>query len=155
MTISNSIAKNQNRHARNIDITKIIDVISEHCIKSIFPEQNKSIELKDVYIIHPNKKENNYQFDSWNDMWYFICSNHITKLYIKNYNNVVHQNINNDDITENNYNYAINDLLTWEPSPSIPLETIPARLLEMKDVICKTLEDLYDQYLIEYQNDTN
>lgn len=149
MTTSND----QNQHQCNseIDITKVIDVICKNCIKFIFPEQNKLIQLKDVYVINPNKKENdNYviQFDSWNDMWWFISLNHITELYV-NYDN--HQNMNNINITENN----IHDLLTiWQPDPSIPLEHISIRLLEMKDLICLTLADLYDQYLIEYNNNT-
>ena len=150
MTTSND--RNQHQCNNDIDITKIIDVICKHCIKSIFPEQNKLIQLKDVYVINPNKKENdNYviQFDSWNDMWRFISLNHITELYVKNHDN--HQNMNNVNITENN----IHDLLTiWQPDPSIQLENISARLLEIKDLICQTLDDLYDKYLIEYNNNT-
>ena len=144
-------------------VTKIKEVICQHCIKSIFPEQNKLIKLKDVYVINPNKNEqrrNSYgeavsliasliQFDSWNDMLQFISAHHITELYVKNYDNV-NNDSNNYEITEKNY--VIHDLLTlWQPVPSIPLENISTRLLEMESLICQTLDDLYDKRLIEYR----
>ena len=160
----NSITINNNKTS----VTKIKDVICQHCIKSIFPEQNKLIQLKDVYVINPNKNEqrlNSYgeaisdttsasliQFDSWNDMLWFISANHITELYVKNDDKNINSDSNNHEIMENNY--VIHDLLTlWQPVPSITLEDISTRLLEIESLICQTFDDLYDKCLIEYNNE--
>lgn len=171
------ISNEQNQHKRNssnskINVTKIKDVICQHCIKSIFPEQNKLIQLKDIYVINPNKNEqrrisygeasigtNSFsalpsliQFDSWNDLLHFVSANHITELYVKNDDQNMNSYSNNHEITENNY--VIHDLLTlWQPVLSIPLKDISARLLEMESLICQTLDDLYDKSLIEYNNE--
>ena len=165
------ISNEQNQHKCNssnskINVTKIKDVICQHCIKSIFSEQNELIQLKDVYVINPNKNEQRrisygeasiettslITFDSWNDLLHFVSANHITELYVKNDDQNMNSDSNNHEITENNY--VIHDLLTlWQPVLSIPLKDISARLLEMESLICQTLDDLYDKRLIEYNNE--